>query len=470
MICRYHRGTVSAERLSSSPFHGLDSLEAEMAERDVPAISAAALVDGEIVDATWGVRSPGDREIRPDTLFQAASISKAVTAIGVLRLVDQSVLDLDADISDYLKSWRMPSIGGWEPRLTLRRLLTHSAGLNVHGFPGYRRDVPLPTAPQILDGEAPANTEAVRVFMFPGLVSKYSGGGTTIVQLIMEDVTGAPFAELMRELVLQPAGIGSATFGQPLPDSRHGSEALAHVNGEVVPGGWHVYPEVAPAGLWCTPTDLVRLVAKVVAAVDGTNDAILSQQSAIQLVTPQFPEVDGGTLALGFFLEGPQTHRRFGHTGGNAGFQSVLSAAVDGTRAVAVMGNSSGSSGLFKTVIAAVARNTGWQGFETEADVRPGALAAPRLSFADIPARYQTEDGRVFELVELDHHGLGRTLGLVASGQPPLPLQIASAIYYYSSINMVVRLKVEDGEILGLTLSQLDRDLFARRIEEADPS
>src|SRR6185436_9257568 len=142
--------------------------------------------------------------VDPTTLFQAGSISKPVAAVAALRLVDAGRIDLDADVNDYLVSWKVPANEGWQPRVTLRHLLSHTGGLTVHGFPGYARGQAVPTLVQVLDGAKPANTAAVRDNAVPGTQSRYSGGGTTIVQQMLIDVMGKPFPALMRELVLDP--------------------------------------------------------------------------------------------------------------------------------------------------------------------------------------------------------------------------------------------------------------------------
>src|SRR5262245_28055209 len=191
------------------------SLAERMAKYKVPGISVAIISGGKIVWAGgFGVKELGTHDsVTANTLFQAASISKPVTATGMLRLVSQGKVALDTNVNRYLKSWQLPDnkFTATE-KVTLRRIASHNAGLTVHGFPGYEAGTPVPTVVQVLNGTKPANTAAVRVDTTPGAIVRYSGGGTTIEQLVMTDMTGEPFPALMKRLVLDPAGMTSSTY------------------------------------------------------------------------------------------------------------------------------------------------------------------------------------------------------------------------------------------------------------------
>jgi CubicO group peptidase (beta-lactamase class C family) len=221
-----------------------------MAALGVPAVSVAVIDNGEIAWARAVGTREGDLPATPETLFQAGSISKPVAAIGIMHLVEQGLLDLDEDVNAYLRSWKLRPNGEWQPRVTLRMLLSHSAGTTVHGFPGYNREAPVPSVPQILDGLPPANTRPVRVNILPGTQFRYSGGGTTIAQLVVEDVTGQRFPEYMRESVLDPIGMMNSTYEQPLPEHLWPRSAAGHrAGGQMVSGKWHVYPENGSCGV-----------------------------------------------------------------------------------------------------------------------------------------------------------------------------------------------------------------------------
>jgi CubicO group peptidase (beta-lactamase class C family) len=217
------------------------SLAEVMAQCNIPGVGLAVVADGGIVWAGgFGVRSAesGDA-VDAETIFQAGSISKPVAALCALRLVTDGTLALDEDVNDHLTSWRVPAFAGWSPRLTLRQLLSHTAGLTVHGFPGYPRNAKAPDLIDVLEGCG--NTAAVRVRTVPGLQFSYSGGGYCVLQQLLIDVTGEPFPELARALVLEPLGMRDSTYEQPLPQLRWPQAASGHrTAGRPVDGGWHV--------------------------------------------------------------------------------------------------------------------------------------------------------------------------------------------------------------------------------------
>ena len=313
-----------------------------MAHYAIPGAALALIADSEIAaEAGYGVKEAGgDDPVTPATRFQACSISKPVAVLGMLRLVEQGVLDLDADVNEMLMSWRVPPNASWQPRVTLRQIASHSAGLTVGGFPGYARRAALPTLREILTGSAPANTPGIRVDTLPGIEFRYAGGGTTVLQQVLEDVTGRPFAKLMRELVLDPLGMSRSAYTQPLPNELHADASTAHrADGSPVDGAWHVYPELAAAGLWTTPGDLARFAVGVQHAAAGAPSAILGQELTVSMLTPHSGPASrlGGldSVGLGLFLGGPW----FGHSGGNEGFRCHLVAHRDAGCGLAVMTN-----------------------------------------------------------------------------------------------------------------------------------
>lgn len=355
------------------------SLTERMAHYQAPGVSIAVIAGGRVAWAGgFGVKVAGGNDpVTPTTLFQAASISKPVAATGMLRLVADGRLDLDTDVNQYLTSWRVPENRhtGTE-KVTLRRLVSHSAGLTVHGFPGYRADSTLPTTVQILDGVRPANTAAVRVDTTPGAIWRYSGGGTTVQQLLLSDVTGESFPVLLKRLVLDPAGMTSSTYEQPLPEGRRGDAAHAHTgDGTMVPGHWHSYPEMAAAGLWTTPTDLARWALAVAAARAGTDTTLLPQALAAEMLT-----VQKGNFGLGPTVQGSGPAFRFGHGGSNAGFRSVLTYYPEAGVGAAVMVNSDNGDDLQEEILLALAAEYGWP------ELSPRRITAVPLDSASLAA------------------------------------------------------------------------------------
>src|SRR4029077_20313472 len=197
----------------------------------VPGVSIAVIDHDRVVFAKgYGVAEfGGSKPVDSTTLFLAGSISKPVFSSGFLRIAEQRKISLDAGINTLLKAWHLPESKYTEhEKGTPRRLLTHSAGLTVWGFPGYAIDAAGPPVPQLLDGKPPANTPAVRNDTFPGARWLYSGGGITILQLATTDITGEDFPALVTRLMLRPAGMTRSTYENPLPVSRRAEAASGH--------------------------------------------------------------------------------------------------------------------------------------------------------------------------------------------------------------------------------------------------
>ena len=249
--------------------HPSVSLAERMAQLNVNAVSIAVVRDRKLDWArAYGV---ADKELNiaatPNTLFQAGSISKPVAALAALKRVDAGTLELDRNVNDYLKSWQLPDNEFTVThKVTIRNILNHTAGLTVWGFPGYSRDLTVPSTVDVLDGKG--NTPPIRVWKQPDLSWRYSGGGYTILQLLLSDQSGVPFPELMHESVLIPLGMYHSTYEQPLPVTLWKMAASGYDrSGKKVEGDWHVYPEMAAAGLWTTPREL----AKYVIAIQNAN-------------------------------------------------------------------------------------------------------------------------------------------------------------------------------------------------------
>ena len=334
-----------------------------MDELKVPAASLAVISGGRVewakaygyADKETGVKAT------PRTLFQAGSISKPVAATAVLRRVESGALRLDTDVNAYLKSWKVPPgplTAADGRKVTLERLLSHTAGLTVHGFPGYAPDEPVPTVLQVLDGAAPANTEAVRVDLEPGTKFRYSGGGYTVAQLVMTDTLGRPFPDLMRELVLAPAGMSRSTYEQPLPPEKLRLAAAGYRrDGSAVPGKRHTYPEMAAAGLWTTAEDLARFAIAIGRSIRGDKGSLLSKEMAERMTTRVRKDADAG---LGLFLSDHEGSTAFGHDGADEGFQALLISDRERGFGAAVMVNSDNGVQLGEEIIRGIAVENGW--------------------------------------------------------------------------------------------------------------
>ena len=356
-------GAVAAGLRPAVAVQGAPSASYALAERlahyRVPGVSVAVVDSGRIVWARgFGVKEAGTADsVVPGTIFQAASISKPVAATAMLRLVEEGKLSLDSAVNVYLKSWKLPDNKFTAKQaVTLRRIVSHSAGLTVHGFPGYQAGDSLPTVPEILDGKKPANTGPVRVDVEPGKMMRYAGGGTTVMQLALTDVTGETFPDLMKRLVIDPIGMRSSTYEQPLSASRGAEAAAAHeTDGTMTPGRAHTYPEMAAAGLWTTPTDLLKWAIEIAAARAGTSSKILSKAMATEMLT-----VQKAPVGLGPFLGGAGRGFHFGHGGSNKGFRSELIYFPESGQGAAVMTNGEQGSGLAQEILYSIAAHYRW--------------------------------------------------------------------------------------------------------------
>jgi CubicO group peptidase (beta-lactamase class C family) len=346
-------------------FAAIDRLvEESMQAHGVPGVSIAIIDDFEVVYARgYGFAEPG-RPVETDTLFQAASLSKPVTAVVAAAASEAGLVDLDADVTGMLTSWRLPPMP-YEGQVTLRKLLAHRAGTNVSGFPGYRLDERLPDLPRILDG-VPGKNEPVRVVSEPGAQPIYSGGGYVMAQLAIEDHAGRTLEELADTLVFEPLGLELSTY-RILGTSDRSRVAVGHqADGtEVAGGGWHAYPEQAAASLWTTPTEYAAIVIDVMRSYAKGTGVVLDRATVRQLLDRDF------AVGFGISGEGIMGAIAIGHAGANEGYRCEFAAVPDLGDGVVVMTNSDaggadwdpasgGMVSLSSSVIDAVAQELAW--------------------------------------------------------------------------------------------------------------
>ncbi|HKR13316.1 MAG TPA: serine hydrolase domain-containing protein [Pyrinomonadaceae bacterium] len=346
-----------------------------------PGVSIAVINDGKLEWARgYGVLETGSNNpVTTATLFQACSISKPIAAMAALSLVEQGKLDLDEDVNQKLHSWKVPpSEFTKEQKVTLRRLLSHTAGTTVSGLRGYAFDEQLPTLRQILDGVKPANSEPIRVDTVPGTQWRYSGGGFLVLQQLLIDVQRKPFPEIMRELVLQKLEMKQSTYEQRLPLSLKAQAAKGHQqNGEKVNGDWFIYPEMAAGGLWTTPSDLARIVIELQKAKAGRSRRVLSRQMVNEMLSGQMPNFPAATISerygrpirnqgLGFRLEGEGRAARFSHHGGNTGYRCFIVAYNELGQGAVVMTNSDNGFELVQEIIRSIAKEYSWPDYPFE--------------------------------------------------------------------------------------------------------
>ena len=263
------------------------TLKERMAFYNMNAVSIAVIKDYKIEwTKAYGYADVAEnRKATPQTLFQAASISKSINSLGLLKLVEQGKLGLDDDINNYLKTWKFPydSLSKGK-KISIANLLSHKAGLSVHGFGGYQKGKELPSIIQILDGQKPANSPAVRSVFEPNLKFQYSGGGTTISQLILENTTGEKYEDYMLKNVLTQLGMNESSYHQPPSSDKEKLLATAYNNGEEVKGKYHIYPEKAAAGLWTNPNDLAKYIIETQLSLAGKSNKVLSKEMSVKRI------------------------------------------------------------------------------------------------------------------------------------------------------------------------------------------
>ena len=306
-------------------------------------------------EIAWSRTTGGDQM----TLFQAGSVSKPVAALAALELAGSGAIDLDADVNTALTSWRLPRGDG----VTLRHLLGHTSGVGVPFMPGYPKDGAFPTPLESLDGTAPARTPPVQAD--PAVIGSfsYSGGGYSVVQQLIADVTGQPFAAAAAALVFGPLGMTDSTFEQPLPVARRSAAAR---------GDWHVYPEAAAAGLWTTPADLARFALALQSVAAGRPSPLHSSTARLLLLPrAQLPGRGEWMLfpllgvrlpdncGLGMFLTGDEW---FGHVGGSQSFVTMLTASTLGGAGAVGMIAANAMPLLFR-LMRTISVEEGWSGF-----------------------------------------------------------------------------------------------------------
>jgi CubicO group peptidase (beta-lactamase class C family) len=344
-------------------FNDTWNLEERMKENNIRGVSIAVIHNYQVEWARgYGFADVSEkRPVTESTLFQAASISKSLNAVGVLKLVQDKKLDLNVDINQYLVTWKFPydekSAG---KKITLAALLSHTAGLTIHGFPGYAKGETIPAIPLILDGKKPANTEAVRSSGEPGKGVIYSGGGITITQLIVTDITNLPYDVFMQRNVLEPLGMTSSSYKQPPAESNKLLLATGYkADGKEVQGKYHIYPEQAAAGLWTNPVDLCKYIIETQLSYKGESSKVLTPEMTRIRLTPVLQDA-----ALGVFVNTrvSGSYRYFNHNGGNEGFTCTYVGCLDSGDGAVIMTNSDNGS-ILEEIANSVATVYNWKDY-----------------------------------------------------------------------------------------------------------
>lgn len=458
------------------------TLQGWMEALRIPGVGVAIIDGYEIVAAKgYGVREAGagGDPVTAKSLFQAASISKPIAALALLHHAGLGAFDLDQGINTYLQSWKLPdSEVAAVDRVTLRDLLAHSAGITPGGFVGYERGSAVPTLLQILEGTPPASNRPARILAVPGAEVSYSGLGYVMLQLALSEHLGKPFEEIIRASIFDPVGMDDSTLAQELTEALDARAARGHrADGEAIPGGWHVYPELAAAGMWSTPTDLAKLAIEVARSSSDRSHRILSHEMTLRMLTQHRDQ-----MGLGFVIRPGSEHGWFAHSGGNPGYRCHFQMLAGTGQGVVIMTNSDVGGLIIPLITRSVARAYAWPVSEIR-DLSAGSTEAifTRIDEkVDQPAsarkkidvdekvlkryvgRYELGPGQVFE-VDLSEGSLYVRLG----DQPRFPVHPESeSEFFYEVVDAQLTFVVDGtGRTTALILHQGGRDLEARRIE-----
>jgi CubicO group peptidase (beta-lactamase class C family) len=435
-------------------FAAPETLSDRMKQLHTPGVSIAVINDFEIEwTQGFGVAdSRTNREVTPDTLFQAGSISKPVFALAVMRLVQEGILNLDEDVNTYLTSWRVPMNGNWQPRVTLRHVLSHTSGMTAQSYYGYDISASIPTTIQVLNGEFPANSEKVEVTVIPGLHYRYSGGAMVVGQQVLVDVLQKPFPDIMRELVFEPLGMNNSTYQQPLTPELDKIAATAHpINGTSLGGKYMIYPELAAAGLWTTPTDLAKMGIELMGALHDRHPAVWNKETIQEMLRPQTAQSEGSSgllLGLGFAGKGTDEGAYFFHGGTNIGFVAEMRFYRATGKGAVVMLNSNEGDLLRNELMRSIGQEYDW------ADVFPvEKLIVPLFLANDYSGLYSNTTGVRFVVTSQNGN-----IFLQCDRQAPLQILPTSELEFFAKeANTTISFEKDDiGNITAMSLNQLD--------------
>ncbi|REG82278.1 serine hydrolase [Algoriphagus antarcticus] len=419
----------------------LFNIEERLRELGIPGISIAFLANGGIEWArAYGMAdSSENRPMTIETMLLAGSISKPVAALRAHQLVESGVINLDTDVNEYLKSWKVPENEFTkEEKVTTRRILNHTAGLTVWGFPGYDKGDTIPSVPEVLDGKG--NTDSVRVYKKPGESWMYSGGGYTIMQLMITDLEGSSFPEIMQKNVLGPLGMISSTFENPLPQKYHAIAATGYRgNGVEVEGKWPIYPEMAAAGLWTTPSQLILWAKEIQLIYLSKKDGLLKANTANEMLTAGMNDHGLGPAISEY---------SFGHNGADEGFRANLIVWKDLPYAVVIMVNSDNGS-IIQEILLSIAAEYDLPGVspnrrkvqpmtEEERKIYTGTYRFPELGDATI---------------SMWKNGL--EINADFSDEPQFILSENDSIFFTTNHGEYFYFKIEEGKVKSLRVQNL---------------
>jgi CubicO group peptidase (beta-lactamase class C family) len=427
---------------------------------NVPGVSIALINDGKIEWAKgYGYFSNDNlHKIDTNTLFQAASISKPVTALAALQLVEKGQLDLDRNINDFLKSWQIPENKFAKQKyVTARMILSHTGGLTVQGFDEvYNSDEKMPTVTEILEGKPPAKSKPVIVDTLPGSSWRYSGGGYTVMQLAIMDITNNDFADYLNKTVLSPLGMNNSTFEVPLPDKYYSNVSNGNDhNGAIVKNKWGNYPQSAAAGLWATPSDLARFAIEIQNSYKGKSNKIISRRMTHEMLTKNL-----GSWGLGFNVDGKSDSLSFSHGGSHYGYNCEMFAFANLGKGIVIMTNSDNGEKLINEILRSAAIVYKWSKFTpTERTV----IEMDTSSLKKYTGTYQVQPGAEVEIT---------LKGITLYGQNSwdhysYPIYPESETKFFEiTLPLEINFDIDQNkEVLGFDGKNMDKEYYCKKIK-----
>lgn len=339
----------------------LPTLTDRMKYYNVPGVSIAVIQNYQIEWAKgygWADKKE-QKPVTTQSIFQVGSVSKSINALGIMKLVQDKKIELNENINNYLISWKLPYEGKYESKkVSTANLLSHTAGLSIHGFPGYVEGETFPTVLQMLDGISPAKNLPVRIVSEPGKKFEYSGGGTLISQLLLCDITHSDYSTWMKNNILEQLGMSNSFFvTSPLKEIQSLVARGYDESGDEMKVKYYNSP-CAPGGLCGTPTDLAKFIIEIQLSLQGKSNKILSKKTMKQMLTPYIDK----SSALGFFIENKNGTKYFQHSGANAGYRCKYYGSIENGNGVVVMINSSNGA-IIDEIINNIARVYNWDNF-----------------------------------------------------------------------------------------------------------
>ena len=333
------------------------NLTERMKYYNIPGVSIAIVENGQLKWAKgYGISdTETGKKVDSNTLFQAGSISKPVAALAVLKLAEENKVNLDQDVNTYLQGWKVPENTLTQgEKVTLRKLLTHTAGMTVHGFPGYKQTDTFPTTTDVLNGLG--NTPKITIDTIPGSIWRYSGGGYTVMQKVVEEVTKQSFEDYINTAILQPFNMKNSTYSQPIDSTKYTNISAAYNRkGKMIEGKWNNYPEKAAAGLWTTPSDLAKYCTEIQQISKENKKGVLHKKTVEAMLTKH-----KNNWGLGPSLQWESDSLVFRHGGKNAGFTNEMIAFAHRGNAVIVMTNADNGGKLIGEVLRGVSQYYKW--------------------------------------------------------------------------------------------------------------